>query len=139
VTTPADDARAEAERRADEYETTDDTPDGRTPTSSRAAVERENRPTESDGAANGPGDANAKTGLGDRVKGVVAKADEVHRRSKWIAVPFAVFKKFGDDRGGNHAALIAYYGFFSLFPLLLVFVTVVGFVLTYQALQRPGL
>src|ERR1700712_293986 len=41
----------------------------------------------------------------------------------------AVIKKFADDQGGNLSALIAYYGFFSLFPLLLVFVTVLGFVL----------
>jgi YihY family inner membrane protein len=40
-----------------------------------------------------------------------------------------VIKKFGDDRAGNLAALIAYYGFFSLFPLLLVFVTVLSFVI----------
>src|SRR3954451_1394594 len=38
-------------------------------------------------------------------------------------------KKFGDDQAGNLSALMAYYGFFSLFPLLLVFVTVLGFVL----------
>jgi len=36
-------------------------------------------------------------------------------------------KKFGDDEAGKQAALIAYYGFFSLFPLLLVLVTVLGF------------
>jgi membrane protein len=41
----------------------------------------------------------------------------------------AVLKKFGDDQGGQLAALIAYYGFVSLFPLLLVLVTVLGFVL----------
>lgn len=41
----------------------------------------------------------------------------------------AVIKKFGDDQAGQLAALIAYYGFVSLFPLLLVFVTVLGFVL----------
>jgi len=40
-----------------------------------------------------------------------------------------VIKKFGDDQAGQLAALIAYYGFLSLFPLLLVFVTVLGFVL----------
>jgi YihY family inner membrane protein len=38
-------------------------------------------------------------------------------------------KKFGDDRASQLAALIAYYGFFSLFPLLLVFATVAAFVL----------
>ena len=41
----------------------------------------------------------------------------------------AVFKKFGDDQAGQLAALISYYGFVSLFPLLLVFVTILGFVL----------
>ena len=44
-------------------------------------------------------------------------------------MPLAVVKKFGDDQAGNLAAIVAYYAFFSLFPLLLVFVTVLGFVL----------
>jgi len=45
------------------------------------------------------------------------------------AVPVAVVKKFGDDRASSLAALMAYYAFFSLFPLMLVFVSVLGFVL----------
>ena len=32
-------------------------------------------------------------------------------------------------KAGNLAALVAYYGFFSLFPLMLVLVTVLGIVL----------
>jgi YihY family inner membrane protein len=40
-----------------------------------------------------------------------------------LGFPIAVFKKFGEDRAGQLAALIAYYGFFSLFPLLLALVT----------------
>ncbi len=48
-----------------------------------------------------------------------------------IAPLFGVVKKFGDDRGGSLAALIAYYGFLSLFPLLLLFYTVVAFVLPH--------
>jgi membrane protein len=46
-----------------------------------------------------------------------------------MAVPVATVKKFGEDRAGNLAALLAYYGFFSIFPLLLVLVSVIGFVL----------
>jgi YihY family inner membrane protein len=46
-----------------------------------------------------------------------------------LAFPVAVFKKFGDDQAGNLAALIAYYGFFSMFPLLLTFVSLLGLVL----------
>ncbi len=59
----------------------------------------------------------------------VRKLDSHQQKSKWLAIPFAVIKKFGDDQAGNLAALMAYYAFFSLFPLLLVFVTILGFVL----------
>ncbi len=48
------------------------------------------------------------------------------RRLSFVA---AVFKKFSDDQAGQLAALIAYYAFVSLFPLLLVLVTALGFVL----------
>jgi len=37
-----------------------------------------------------------------------------------MAVPVATWKKFSDNKAGNLAALIAYYAFASLFPLLLV-------------------
>jgi membrane protein len=55
--------------------------------------------------------------------------DARQQRSRRLALPVAVLKKFSDDEAGSLAALIAYYGFFSLFPLLLAFVTVLGFVL----------
>jgi inner membrane protein YhjD len=61
--------------------------------------------------------------------GPVHRFDRFQQRHKWSAVPIAVVKKFGDDQAGNLAALVAYYAFFSLFPLLLVFLTVLGFVL----------
>lgn len=60
---------------------------------------------------------------------LVRRADRAHRRRPWIAFAYAVVKKFGDDQAGNLAALISYYGFFSLFPLLLVMVTVLGMLL----------
>ena len=44
-----------------------------------------------------------------------------------MAFPIAVVRKFGDDRGSSLAALISYYTFFSLFPLLVVLATVTGF------------
>ena len=55
--------------------------------------------------------------------------DRFQQRHRALAVPSAVVKKFGDDQAGSLAALIAYYAFFSLFPLLLVFVTLLGYVL----------
>lgn len=38
----------------------------------------------------------------------------------------AVIKKYGDDRSGSLAALITFYGFLAVFPLLLLLVTIVG-------------
>jgi YihY family inner membrane protein len=63
------------------------------------------------------------------VRDILRKLDAFEKRHAAIAFPFAVVKKFGDDQAGNLAAVIAYYGFFSLFPLLLVLVTVLGMVL----------
>ncbi|HYJ61853.1 MAG TPA: YihY/virulence factor BrkB family protein [Actinomycetota bacterium] len=63
------------------------------------------------------------------VQRMLRRADDVQRAHPTMAFPFAVIKKFGDDRASQLAALIAYYGFFSLFPLLLVFATVAAFVL----------
>jgi inner membrane protein YhjD len=61
--------------------------------------------------------------------------DARQQRGRRLAVLVAVLKKFSDDQAGGLAALIAYYAFFALFPLLLVFVTVLGFVLQ----DDPGL
>ena len=60
-----------------------------------------------------------------------AVGDRLHPPGPHLLLGFvvAVFKRFDDDQCSQMGALIAYYGFFSLFPLLLVFVTVLGFVL----------
>ena len=63
------------------------------------------------------------------VQRIVARVDAFQQRRRWTAFPYAVVKKFGDDQAGYLAALIAYYGFFSLFPLLLVFVSALGLLL----------
>ncbi len=57
------------------------------------------------------------------------RLDALQRRRSVTAVPVAVAKKYGDDRGGSLAALVAFYGFLAVFPLLLLFVTVAGIVL----------
>jgi YihY family inner membrane protein len=65
------------------------------------------------------------------------RIDEYQRSRPLLAFPVAAAKKFGEDGAGDLAALIAYYGFFSLFPLLLVLVSVLGFVLHgHSGLQR---
>ena len=60
---------------------------------------------------------------------IVRKIDRLQARHAILAFPVAVAKKYGDDQCGRLSALIAFYGFFSLFPLMLVFVSVLGFVL----------
>jgi membrane protein len=59
----------------------------------------------------------------------VKRFDRFQQKRKALAIPVAVIKKFGDDQAGSLAALVAYYAFFSLFPLLLVFVTILAYVL----------
>ena len=63
--------------------------------------------------------------LDDRLR----RLDRRQQNSPRVSFLAAVVKKFQDDQAGQLAALIAYYGFVSLFPLLLVLVTVLGFVL----------
>src|SRR5436305_13711289 len=60
---------------------------------------------------------------------VLRRLDAIQRDHRWMAFPFAVVKKFGEDQAGNLAALIAYYAIFSIFPLMLALTTVMGFVL----------
>ena len=68
-------------------------------------------------------------GLSARVNRVIAWADGLQRRHRVLGFPYAVVKKYGDDGGGREAALITYYGFLSIFPLLLLGVAVLSRVL----------
>lgn len=56
----------------------------------------------------------------------IQKIDNYQRQHNWLGFPFAVIKKYGDDDAGYQAALLTYYGFLSLFPLLLILATVVA-------------
>jgi YihY family inner membrane protein len=56
------------------------------------------------------------------------RLDEIQQDHPTLGFPIAVWRKFNDDQAGNLAALVAYWAFFSIFPLLLVAVTVIGFV-----------
>jgi YihY family inner membrane protein len=73
------------------------------------------------------------------VKALLLKLDEFQQRHRPLAFIYAVVKKTGDDRGGSMAALIAYYGFLSLFPLLLTFWTVLSYILPHYPGARSDL
>lgn len=61
--------------------------------------------------------------------GLSERVDAFQRRHRWAAVPLAVGYKFLDDEGVYLAAVLSYYGFVSMFPLLLMGVTILGFAL----------
>ena len=59
----------------------------------------------------------------------MARLDAFQRRHAVLGFPLGVAYKFFDDRGPHLAALITYYGFVSLFPLLLLLTSVLGYLL----------
>jgi len=61
---------------------------------------------------------------------VTERLDAFQQRHPAAGYPLAVFYKFFDDQGNYLAALIAYYAFISLFPLLFLLATILGYVLT---------
>ena len=57
------------------------------------------------------------------------RLDRYQRQHPWVGYPIAVIYKFFDDQGTYLAALITFYGFLSLFPLLLLLSSILGFLL----------
>ncbi|MFG2919480.1 YihY/virulence factor BrkB family protein [Kitasatospora sp. NPDC048298] len=55
--------------------------------------------------------------------------DRFQQRHRAPGLVIGVVRKYGDDRGGLLSALITYYGFVALIPLLLLLSTALGFVL----------
>jgi YihY family inner membrane protein len=71
---------------------------------------------------------------------ITERLDRFQRKHPWAGFPLAVVYKYFDDFGAYLAALLTYYGFVSLFPLLLLLSTVLGFVLAGdQSLQHEVL
>ena len=60
---------------------------------------------------------------------MVARLDELQKRRRGVGFAIGVIYKYIDDQGGYLAALITYYAFVSLFPLLLLLTTTLGVVL----------
>jgi membrane protein len=63
----------------------------------------------------GPGSRLASFG-----SGLIRRVDALQRRRRFLGFPVAVLRKYFDDDGPRLAALTTYYGFLSLFPLLLL-------------------
>jgi YihY family inner membrane protein len=85
---------------------------------------------------------NNETGTRSRpgwIEVLVRRADRFQQRHGVLGFPFAVMQKFGNDQAGSKAALIAYYGLFALFPLLMLFTTVLGYALHNDEQLRKDL
>ena len=74
-----------------------------------------------------------------RIEQLRDRADRLQQGHRVPAIAFGTVKKFGDDQAGNLAALIAYYAFASIFPLLLVLVTVLDLVVRNNEKLRQQL
>ncbi len=70
-----------------------------------------------------------------RVLGTGRFVDRIQSRFVPVAFGYAVFKKYADDEGSRLAALLAYYFFLSIFPLLIGGLAALNFLLT----DRPEL
>ena len=68
------------------------------------------------------------------VERIVRRIDVFQQTHRPVAIGFGVIKKFGDDRAGSLAALIAYYSFLAIFPLLLLMTTILGFAMETTAI-----
>ncbi len=59
----------------------------------------------------------------------IGRVDRFQRRHPVLGMPLSVFYKFFDDQGNMLAAMITYYAFVAIFPLLLLASSILGFIL----------
>ena len=59
---------------------------------------------------------------------IAHRLDDFQQKHTPLAFLVAVARRYGDDKVGKQAALITYYGFLAVFPLLLAFITIVSYV-----------
>ena len=74
-----------------------------------------------------------------RIEELRAAVDHYQRQHRVPGFIYAVIRKYGDDEGGRHAALMAYYGVLSLFPLLLIIVAAISRILVNDPTLRTEL
>ncbi len=60
---------------------------------------------------------------------LLRRADDLQRRRRAVGLPLGVIYKFFDDQGNYLAAIITYYAFVAIFPMLLIASSALGFLL----------
>ena len=76
--------------------------------------------------------------VADRARDTLKRLDSYQRRHPALSLPIAVIRKFVEDESTGLASQIAFWAFFSVFPLLLILVTLLGYFLP-PSLQRAVL
>ncbi len=64
----------------------------------------------------------------NRLHHLLALIDHWQRRHRAVALTYAVVKKFGDDNANQYVVALGWYGFVAIYPLLLVVITIFGFI-----------
>lgn len=59
----------------------------------------------------------------------VGRVDRFQREHAWLGFPIAVVYKYFDDQGNYLAAIMTYYAFIAIFPLMLLGTSILGLVL----------
>jgi YihY family inner membrane protein len=72
-------------------------------------------------------------GLFDRA---LSKVDDLQQATRPSSLVVAVLKRYSEDRASRQAALITFYGFLSVFPLLLLLVTAVALLVSEPTLKH---
>lgn len=74
-----------------------------------------------------------------RLRDLLRRIDAAQQRHTVSAVVWGVQKKFGDDNAGNLIVQLTYAGFVTVFPLLLLLVTILGLVLSSDPSTRQSI
>ena len=116
---------------------------GRSRSSDRCRRARARRPARCARSWDEPGSVAGRRGPTDPVAflpwpHVVDRVDDFQQRHPVVGFPLAVAYKFFDDQGNYLAAIITYYAFIAIFPLLLIASSVLGLVLQRQPRAAPG-
>ena len=63
-----------------------------------------------------------------RIRRLLIVIDDWQRARRSVALAYAVIKKFGDDNANQFVVALGWYGFVAIYPLLLVVITIFGFI-----------
>jgi uncharacterized BrkB/YihY/UPF0761 family membrane protein len=63
-----------------------------------------------------------------RIRHLLVIIDNWQRARRSVGLAYAVIKKFGDDNANQFVVALGWYGFVAIYPLLLVVITIFGFI-----------